>query len=73
MSNVLLNQLQSGSSNQDNSNQLNEDPAVNGEVHSEVNGELNGDANMNTLQITDDLESLLSILPERIRLALPLF
>jgi len=29
-----------------------------------------GDANMNTLQITDDLDSLLSILPERIRMAL---
>jgi stage III sporulation protein SpoIIIAA len=57
MSNVLLNQLQS-----DNFNHLGEDPSSIGDA--------NGDANMNTLQITDDLDSLLSILPERIRLAL---
>lgn len=42
----------------DNTNYLGEDPSI------------NGDANMNTLQITDDLDSLLSILPERIRLRL---
>jgi stage III sporulation protein SpoIIIAA len=42
----------------DNGNHLGEDPSA------------NGDATMNTLQITDDLDSLLSILPERIRLAL---
>ena len=53
MSNVLLNQLQS-----DSSNQLGEDPTS------------NGDATMTTIQITDDLELLLAILPERIRTAL---
>jgi stage III sporulation protein SpoIIIAA len=42
----------------DNTDYLGEDPSI------------NGDANMNTLQITDDLDSLLSILPERIRLRL---
>src|SRR3954469_23535799 len=42
----------------DNSNHVGEDPSS------------IGDANMNTLQITDDLDSLLSILPERIRMAL---
>lgn len=39
----------------DNQNQVGEDPST------------NGDADMNTLQITDDLDSLLNILPERIR------
>jgi hypothetical protein len=39
----------------DNSNYLGEDPSS------------IGDANMTTLQITDDLDSLLNILPERIR------
>ena len=42
----------------ENSDHLGEDPSS------------TGDANMNTLQITDDLDSLLNILPERIRLAL---
>lgn len=42
----------------EHSNQLGEDPSS------------TGDANMTTLQITDDLDSLLSILPERIRAAL---
>jgi len=42
----------------DNTNHAGEDPSS------------IGDANMNTLQITDDLDSLLSILPERIRMAL---
>jgi stage III sporulation protein SpoIIIAA len=41
-----------------NSNDLGEDPSS------------SNDANMSTLQITDDLDSLLSILPERIRIAL---
>jgi stage III sporulation protein SpoIIIAA len=63
MSNVLLNQLQPDNLQPENlqsatSNHLGEDPSA------------NGDANMNTLQITDDLDSLLNILPERIRLAL---
>ena len=54
MSNVLLNQLQS----ENTTSNLGEDPSA------------NDDANMNTLQITDDLDSLLSILPERIRMSL---
>jgi stage III sporulation protein SpoIIIAA len=42
----------------DNANYAGEDPST------------NGDADMTTLQITDDLDSLLSILPERIRMTL---
>jgi stage III sporulation protein SpoIIIAA len=53
MTNVLLNQLES-----DSSNHLGEDPSS------------TGDDTMTTLQITDDLDLLLIILPERIRAAL---
>jgi stage III sporulation protein SpoIIIAA len=65
MSNVLLNQLQS-----DNSTSFGEDSASGASSGASSANGSSGDPNMNTLQITDDLDSLLSILPERIRMAL---